>query len=450
MPLSVHPSAQTAFDSKAESLVSKLQMAVPTGMAPEQHVGPDTYLAGTLTDREIVKFGQLAMLTPDGEEAARLGHLDGEPWSLEGEAHRAFVKLAENMQRTSDLRDVLTEDTLRDQVFQWLMERRVKRVADAMTTTVLVRCQSAVVERTILIPVCGLHLEREFELGHVCVRTVRRQELEGWLQHAITKFPNQEPAIRVAFAKLAQQYQGKAATQFTTVAEPKRAFERALEATEYALAALRVLSGATTQLERRSYCVPAGREHAERDQYIVLQDGHYAESVSGVLDPACFQWTIPTAQLDALHVAGAFDAMNRLLTSATKTDFQQKLFDALVLYARSALHTDIAAKLTYTLAALESLLLRNDSEPIAENLSTRMAFLVGPTITERRAVVKTVRDTYAVRSQFIHHGAHIADRETVKAFLTHAWRTFAALVASQDKFTSRDALLNMLDERKLA
>ena len=57
----------------------------------------------------------------------------------------------------------------------------------------------------------------------------------------------------------------------------------------------------------------------------------------------------------------------------------------------------MADKLVYILASLESILLKNDSEPIQKNLGERMAFLIGPTVEARKTIIANVVETYARR-----------------------------------------------------
>jgi hypothetical protein len=54
--------------------------------------------------------------------------------------------------------------------------------------------------------------------------------------------------------------------------------------------------------------------------------------------------------------------------------------------------------------AVESLLLRTDSEPVSGSLALRMAHLVTTGLENRRQVQEDLKSAYAVRSRFVHHG----------------------------------------------
>ena len=58
-------------------------------------------------------------------------------------------------------------------------------------------------------------------------------------------------------------------------------------------------------------------------------------------------------------------------------------------------------------AGLESILLRDSSEPILQNLSERLAMFAYDTVQERAVALKDIKEAYALRSRFVHHGAKI-------------------------------------------
>ena len=52
---------------------------------------------------------------------------------------------------------------------------------------------------------------------------------------------------------------------------------------------------------------------------------------------------------------------------------------------------DLAGKLVYTLVAMESVLLRNGTEPTQQNVGERAAFVVTNTVEKRRETVRGLR-----------------------------------------------------------
>lgn len=153
--------------------------------------------------------------------------------------------------------------------------------------------------------------------------------------------------------------------------------------------------------------------------------------------------------IDDLYLAG-LRILDNLLGLSKRNQFQEKLLDTLILYSRSAISKDIADKLVYILVALETIFLRNGSEPIQQNLGERIAFLIEDSLEKRKRIIKVTRDTYTLRSRFVHHGRSIDDLETMREFMQYAWQAIVSLIHQSNSVLTVDALLDMLDDRKLS
>ncbi len=132
-------------------------------------------------------------------------------------------------------------------------------------------------------------------------------------------------------------------------------------------------------------------------------------------------WHLSDEDVSKNKASFGFDEVSELLTLESRSKFQDVLLDALLLYSRSTREKDLAGKLVYTLVAIESVLLRNDTEPVQQNAGERMAFLIAKSVEKRRAVIRNLREAYTLRSRFIHHGHTIDQLETVKSFMIDAW-----------------------------
>src|SRR5262249_22468797 len=103
-----------------------------------------------------------------------------------------------------------------------------------------------------------------------------------------------------------------------------------------------------------------------------------------------------------------------LLTQDKRTSFEETALKSVLLYSRATRHRNISEKLLHIFAAVESLLLRSESEPISTMVGDRLAFAVGGSQDARLKIVRSFRDVYALRSQFVHHALEAApDTETM-------------------------------------
>lgn len=103
----------------------------------------------------------------------------------------------------------------------------------------------------------------------------------------------------------------------------------------------------------------------------------------------------------------------------------------------------------YILAAVESLLLRENNEPIGKSIGERLAFIVGETVDERIAVKNIVSRVYGSRSAFLHHGRQLAEMDALELFMKYVWRGFLWLIRSVDRFQTKQQLIELLERRKM-
>jgi hypothetical protein len=160
-------------------------------------------------------------------------------------------------------------------------------------------------------------------------------------------------------------------------------------------------------------------------------------------------WVISDAMVREFRQVG-LDALSRLLSKGRKSVFEEELLDAILIYSRNSLFDDPANRLIYILAALESLLLRDNNEPIQKNLGERLAFVVGTTLDERIAIRDNVTRVYELRSGFLHHARALAGMDTLEQFMLYVWRAFVVLITDMDKFESKRDLIEVLERRKMA
>jgi len=167
---------------------------------------------------------------------------------------------------------------------------------------------------------------------------------------------------------------------------------------------------------------------------------------TGVLDKGT-AWAL--SKTDIALFPNVLDRLHNLAANQERTDFQQTLYDALLIYSRNSVAITSADKLVYVLVGLESVLLRNSNEPLGKNIGERMAFLVGDSLESRQAVVANVDEIYKVRSSFIHHGGAFEKIELLSSFMLNAWTCFTALLENADRYRTKNDLIAALEERKL-
>ena len=112
--------------------------------------------------------------------------------------------------------------------------------------------------------------------------------------------------------------------------------------------------------------------------------------------------------------------LHDLAKNNSGTELRKSLFESLLIYSRNNLTTDLSEKLLFVLVALEALLLRDGSEAIQGNLAERLAFLAGPTLQDRKAIVASTTNNLQAPLKFCSPRKSIED-------LTHTPQIFPAV-----------------------
>lgn len=454
MKLELHPEAAKNFNQKAEELLPELTARSRTvHHRPAGPLDPDVHVAANFTHENIIGDVQVQHVDYFGNEVAKTFEHGGELIGLFDESYKKLVRIAEGMQKSKTLRNTVSVTLLSDLIFNWVTLTYKSVPTAPMVKYVLGEGEKQIQDIEVWMPIFMLHVQSDLMIGRVTLRTITRKMIDEWRAGYLAQATEDAvPAVEEFILKQQGRLQGFAAATIKLSAEPTRASEIAFEEAEQAVSLLRFFSPANFHPQIVSYCALLGRQHIDSYKYLTVKDGKIDTYMSGTLDGSEPAWPLSTNKLAEIRAKG-LDTLSDLLNKDKRSEFQEELLAALQLYSRSSLAKDIADRLVYTLVALESLFLKNSSEPIMDNISERMAFLAGSTVDERRAIISNVKKAYALRSSFVHHGQRIGvdDLATLQEFMLMAWRCLQALIQfAGDDNATKAQFLNLLEDRKLS
>jgi hypothetical protein len=99
---------------------------------------------------------------------------------------------------------------------------------------------------------------------------------------------------------------------------------------------------------------------------------------------------------------------------------------------------------------LESVLLRNETEPVVSSISERFAFLAPGSVDDRIATARLVRDVYRLRSRYVHHAMKVDDYDLVARFVQLSLDVFLALVRARHHYRDVSGTHDALERRKFS
>lgn len=443
----LHREAQANLDAKAAALAGRVVLRPPlTRPSRPDWLNVETKsiepISPILIERPDVSggTGEISWSGPNGD----LG--------LFGDAYVEFIRLIENIQRVPSFRDVASTGFLKRQLFEWITDTHKRQVPETASSRLLTTAAEAVVQVEIWLPIYELFIESDLTLGQVTFKRLSLELLAHWENQAPAS-NNQSSedveALRSYWQRMRSDYGGRAAAVVTVAAEPLRAEELAVEFAEKAISGLRLFHPANHAPEMIAFCVLKGQEHMASRHVLLVSGGRITGASKGFIrrgiDP---RWQISNESVSEFRKLGlAF--LHAALASTVRTEFQTTALDSLFLYTRAATRAELTDRLVYVFAALEGLLLRSQSEPIAISIGDRLGFALEQSAEKRQEIVKIVRDAYELRSRVVHHRAQVSDVEALRKFFQCAWRFFVLVVLpALPRFKAKGEFLAEIDRVK--
>jgi hypothetical protein len=443
-----HADAIARFNELAQELfscVGSFGQAAPPPAAPHEiHPVIEIPASDIIEEIKVVRSAVNGL----GEETGRYWESKGLLVGWEGDNFERIKKLARGFEKQSAIKGQISEEFLVDEVFNWLRGTLERERSDALCDHIAEQCSQAIEEQEIWIPVHGTYARDDFQLGGVEFRTVSKAMMEEWFAR-IPPEQRKDPGALYAIHRERSRMQGVIAARIRVKAELQKARETAHVAANEAIGLLRFLSHVNWTSKIVSYCAPLGRENTALAVELFVKNGAIANSRKTAIDQGHPSWDVDHARAMS---PGVFESLQELAADRKKTAFRRDLYDALQLHSRNSVAASVSHKMVFVIASIESLLLRDSNEPIQKNLAERMAFIVGKTLDERKAIVTNVEEFYRIRSGLIHHGqeATVQDIQVIDKFFFYVWWTFRHLIAELDRYETKDQLLRHLEDLKLS
>jgi len=448
MSIQIDPEAAKRLDELGNQLLTKV-VPEPPLVPAEEGFRPDIYPVAHIPEQDII--GELveirSVVNGSGQEVGRFFQQNNPKVGLVGEGFRALTDLAWKIQKLEPLRETTSFEFILDTVFEWVEGKHKNARPERLTEYVLKRTEEEIKDFEIWFPLHRTYLESSFPLGPVVFRTITREMMDECEARIPKRDPETAKAVQFAFARDRSALQGCAAVATKIRGERSKVIAIAREQAESAVALLRLFSPANWTPKLRSYCALLGSENVRQRAELFLRDNSIVTYSRGVLDQGT-QWVLSNSYLASFP--GLLGRLQALSAAPNKTAFRQDLYDALLMYSRNSVAIEPADKLVYMLVGLESMLLRGENEPLAKNVGERLAFLIGESQEKRIAIKDNVVEIYRHRSGFIHHGRSIKDLDLLSTFMLNAWTCFNVLLVHMDRYQTKDQLIHVLEDRKMA
>lgn len=444
---SLHPDSKRSLDDNATKLLSRVS-ARPRETIP---VDPGSFPIERPVTSEVRFTGPIreALVNSSGQTVAKMVASAEGNMGLFGDDYASMENLGKQFQKNAKLQNKVSIEFIVDKIFDWVMAEHRAKTPASMSDFVAKACHDVIDKFEITIPINELYIESEFSFGRVGMTTLQAGVFDE-LDQAAEKHDQTEKeraAGQQWRQKLRQRLQGRAAAVVTLEAERIRATQIAIDEATHSLGVLRLYHPAHLAPEATSYCTLLGHEHQITELVFARPEGRLPFISERVIGYVAKDWCISNQNLAEYRSMG-FENLNDALKRDEKSQFEERVIDATLLYSEGVLKHSIRDRLMYYLAALESLLLKDRNEPLQQNIGDRLAFFIGENLEERRAVVANVKFVYEQRSSFLHHGEIIKLDERMDKFCHNLWLFFVKVAMSLRQYQTMAEFWKAIEDIK--
>lgn len=445
--IKIHPKAAENFNSKSTDLVNRL--SVGKIKVRSSSFKMDFHSKMTLTDEDMI--GEISHSIKDGF-GNKLGFhfkYQGQDIGIYKNDYKQLINLAHNIFRLKPIKNYCSSNSIEAALCEWIKQRYSNPQYPDFIDYLQEKINKLISNFEVWIPITYLCIQKPIKIGKVVFKPITKKLIDLWEKQFLQKNPSKEQYVKELILTKFRPFQGYTAGTMFIKAEPLRAEEIAFEEITRSLNILRIFTVAAFHPKIFSPFAIWGSDRIDQSKIILFEGDEFYSFKSKINEPAPSVEKLDEIIINEFYGAG-LNIIDNLLNSDSISPFSQNVLDALIIYSRCTVTKDISDKLIYILTSLESIFLRNTSEPIQQNLSERIAFFIGDIAEKRKAIIKSVKNIYAIRSSFIHHGVTIENYKVMKEFMWYAWTTITCLISAIPRFQTKEAFLDAIDNRKLA
>jgi hypothetical protein len=439
--------AQTHFDETASRLLAALKPCAPR-IPPEP-------LKGSLGEKPKMFhlnssniIGPIEVTFTDGfdEFCGFEVHSHNVHEAILGEDATRLEQLADKIANRKDLRSLCGTAYVRKHLMGWIRRRRFEEKAEASwCSDLLLALRGDVSDCILLVPLDGIEIAVPFDFGGVHFDCFKESQFDRML----AAVQSQGDALKGHVAKLRKEYQGRVYAEYRCRAVQEYAEELALHHTDRVLDILKMFDAAALEIRAQCHVGRLGQVIPARTYVFRVTDESCLLLSQGTDRPIWKDLGISQEFLRFMKDTGIAIAAE-LVQKDNLTNLEERALEAVSHYAHGVAAVAPQDRLVHALVAVESLLVRNDSEPIQSKLAPRVARLTKSGLEARKEAIRDLTEGYRLRSAFVHHGVRPDDVQTTNRLLRLCWETVNSVLFNTRKFTSRDLLLNRLDDESLS
>lgn len=443
----IHEKAKENFNRKTEELLLFMhKYEVPK--EERYGVNEDIYVSHKIKSEDIIGGIKFGLTNDDGDDVGKYFKYQDSYYGIYSDKYKILKEIASNIFRNKSIKSRVSYKFVKEELFEWAKQRFEGTSSADFCSYLEDRINEVVKTYEILIPIPYTSIISPIKIGCIEFKNIKKSFFNDRFEEMREQSDEKLRTVMLEFQnRIRRDFQGYMAGVCIVTAEADRAQELVYEEISLSLSILRTFSESNYIIGKHNL----SHEYAYKTMrtkcnfMIDVESGNMMHN-NAFLD-GDVRWNINCDKFP--FIEKQVNIINEILSSSNRTEFQEKVLDSLVIYSKNILLHDISDRILYILVALESLLLRNNSESIQQNIGERLAFAIGKDANDRKSIVNNVKEVYSHRSKFVHHGIEIdTDKKVLNDFMRYAWIFIQGLFNILKKYDTKAEYIDSFDSIK--
>jgi hypothetical protein len=439
--------AITHFDMLANELSLVLSPAPTPTERPQPKTSQSQRPTIKLSDENLISHQLTGTIDGFGNQTSRYFQGPNGPIGILDKDFLRVQKFITALAARKEVSQYVGEKYILDVLFDWFRERYIGKLDGSFgfIQYFINRASIDITPLHIAIPLSHLAMEQSFKIGLVTFDFYDSAYFDAMESSFRTKHPE---AAADSLKKIREDYQGIVFAHVTVLAEREHAKDIAIFRTEQAISILRLFSPTALFPQAKSYFGRKGHTIIPVDHFFLFHSD-LPTILTNVTELGTFNFTVDNQLLSLMH-QGGLDIINNLLTKDHLSEYEKYLMSAIALFSRSVISSDLNEKIVFILASLETILLKDSTEPIQWSLGQRLAFIVEKTPERRKHVVTLIKEAYQIRSSYLHHGNANNDLEVTTQLTMVVGSAIRVMLARTKSFSAFQDFHNWIEHEILS
>ena len=436
----------SALDAAADGLLKKVRKIEFPDRRDVAFLG-ERPISGTITDRDMVEEPLFWGLDTAGRHVFTFIHRDDGVYGLDESIFAEVQMLVDGVLKSQWAEKALSRSFIEEITIKWLRSKFKGVESQPFSKAVSTASEEAVKPLEFWAPIAFLVVEASFLLGPAEIASISKTKMDALEAKALASAPALRQNISQLFDQMRKRMQGLAAVVYRMEAEPIRIKEEGEALARIAVGLLRFFSPAAANFPAVCANALLGSEVTPTSNLLVLGDTTF-NYTEGNLLPNLPHWQLPDGVL--CQMRPALDAIGKLVRPDGLSHFALSVRSSVTLFGTGATFINPMERLTYSLSALEAVLLRHSAEPVEFNVAERASLLIGQERAAREDVARKVREAYRLRVR--HDIAPLTPFElgSVATFLRYAHQVVSVALANAETFGTVAEFVASVEGIKLA